>query len=105
MCRLEGPGYDEPVLVKDISVSGVRFLVQTDAPLDLTRFDNMSLQVRTTSGARALAVALVRRCDGDERHTDLACRFLSPAADHLQTIADLRSKIFSTTALPSEATC
>jgi hypothetical protein len=104
MCRLEGPGYDEPVLIKDVSVSGVRFLVQKDAPLDLTRFDNMNLQVRTASGSRALGVALVRRCDGDERHTDLACRFVSPAADHLQTVADLRSKIFSTSALPAEAT-
>jgi hypothetical protein len=97
MCRLEGPGYDEPVLVRNISASGVRFLVPSGASLDLTRFANMSLHVRIRSGPRTLAVALVRRCGGDLRHTDLACRFLSPAADHLQMVAELRGRIFTNT--------
>lgn len=103
MCRLEGPGYDEPVLIKNISASGVRFLVQSDTPLDLTQFAKMSLHVRTKSGARTLTVSLVRRCGGDARHTDLACRFLSPAADHLQTVEEIRSKIFGVAASPVEA--
>jgi hypothetical protein len=104
MCRLEGQGYDEPVLIKDISASGVRFLVQSDVLLDLTRFDSMRLQVRIASGPRALTVAFVRRCGGDERHIDLACRFVAPAPDHQQTIAEIRSRIFGDTPVASPAT-
>ena len=94
ICRLEGPSYSEPVLVKDVSATGVRFLVQTDVALDLTQFADMRLQVRIGSGPRSLPVALVRRCGGDERHTDLACRFVGPAPDHGQVVAELRSRIF-----------
>jgi len=103
MCRLEGPGYDEPVLVKNISATGVRFLVQSDATLDLTRFSKMSLHVRIKAGPRTMAVALVRRCGGDQRHTDLACRFLSPTPDHLQVVAEIRSRICAEATLPAEA--
>ncbi|MEA2697618.1 MAG: hypothetical protein QOI66_1889 [Myxococcales bacterium] len=92
MCRLAGPGYDQPVLVKNISATGVRLLVPSGAFLDLTRFTNMSLDVRIKSGARTLAVALVRRCGGDLRNTDLACRFVSPTADHQQIVAEIRSR-------------
>jgi len=94
ICRLEGPGYDEPILVKDISASGVRFLVQTDVALDLNQFADMRLHLRINSGPRTLPVALVRRCGGDQRHTDLACRFVAPAPDHEQVVAEIRSKIF-----------
>jgi hypothetical protein len=103
ICRLEGPRYDEPVLVKDISLSGVRFLVQADVPLDLARFGNMHLHARMASGPRALEVALVRRCGGDERHTDLAWRFVSPAADHAQVVAEIRSQIFGETPPTADA--
>lgn len=102
ICRLEGPGYNEPILVKDISTTGVRFLVQTDVALDLTQFADMRLHLRINSGARALPVALVRRCGGDQRHTDLACRFLSPAPDHGQVVAEIRSKIFGDEPVSSE---
>jgi hypothetical protein len=94
ICRLEGPGYNEPILVKDISSTGVRFLVQTDVALDLTQFADMRLHLRIASGPRVLPVALVRRCGGDQRHTDLACRFVAPAPDHGQVVAEIRSKIF-----------
>lgn len=94
LCRLEGVAYDEPVLLTDISVTGVRFLVLTDVPLDVTHFGNMRLHVKTKGGARTLAVALVRRCGGDERHTDVACRFLETDADHAQLVAEIRSVIF-----------
>ena len=94
ICRLEGPGYNEPILVKDISATGVRFLVQTDVALDLTQFADMRLHLRISSGSRTLPVTLVRRCGGDQRHTDLACRFVAPAPDHEQVVAEIRSKIF-----------
>jgi hypothetical protein len=101
ICRLEGPSYNEPILVKDISASGVRFLVQTDVALDLTQFADMRLHLRIASGARVLPVALVRRCGGDQRHTDLACRFTAPAPDHAQVVADIRSKIFGDEPAPA----
>lgn len=101
MARLRGPHYDEPVLLTDVSSTGVRLLIQSDVPLDLTQFGNMSLLVRTSRGPRDLAVALVRRCGGDERHTDLACRFLPSAdpagaadEDLTAVVAELRSLIF-----------
>jgi hypothetical protein len=94
LCRLRAEGYDEPVLLTDVSESGVRFLVQADVPLDLTRAGRMTLSARTTGGARDLVIALVRRCGGDERHTDLACRFLEVAPDHTATVTELRSLIF-----------
>lgn len=103
ICRLAGQGYDEPVLIKDISASGVRFLVQADVSLDLNRFDVMRLQVRIGRETRALPVALVRRCGGDERHTDLACRFLAPTSGHDQMVAEIRSMIFGEAALAAES--
>jgi hypothetical protein len=103
ICRLEGPGYNEPILVKDISATGVRFLVQTDVALDLTQFADMRLHLRISSGARMLPVALVRRCGGDQRHTDLACRFVAPTPDHGQVVAEIRSKIFGDEPAPSSS--
>jgi hypothetical protein len=94
LCRLEGSGYDEPVLLTDISATGVRFLALTSVPLDLTQFGEMRLHVKMSAGPRTLAVALVRRCGGDERYTDVACRFLSVDADHAQIVAEARSAIF-----------
>jgi len=93
--RLEGPGYNEPILLKDISLTGVRFLVQSDVSLDLTKFASMHLQLRTNSGKVTLPVALVRRCGGDEHYTDLACRFLAPTPDHQEVVTKLRSRIFA----------
>jgi len=94
MGRLRADGYDEPVLITDVSESGVRFLVQADVPLDLTRAGRMALRVRTERGPRELTVELVRRCGGDARHTDLACHFVDVEADHGSTVAELRSVIF-----------
>ena len=96
LCRLEGAAYDEPVLLSDISATGVRFLVQTDIPLDVTHFGEMRLHVKTSTGPRTLSVALVRRIGGDERFTDVACRFLSTDPDHAQVVTEVRSAIFGT---------
>jgi hypothetical protein len=93
-CRLEGPGYDEPVLVNDISASGVRFLVQSDVALDINHVGNMNLHVSTPSGPRTLPVELVRRCGGDEQHTELACRFVEPTLEYPQIVAEMISGIF-----------
>jgi len=94
MCRLEGANYQEPVLLTDISATGARFLVSSSVPLDITRAGDMRLHLRTNAGPRALPVALVRCCGGDERHTDIACRFLTLEADHPQIVAEVRSNIF-----------
>jgi len=98
MCRLEGAAYDEPVLLTDISATGARFLVSTSVPLDITHAGDMRLHLRTTAGPRTLPVALVRCCGGDERHTDVACRFLTVDADHPQIVTELRSTIFGDSA-------
>ena len=97
ICRLEGATYDEPVLLTDISVSGVRFLVLTDVPLDVTHSGNMRLHVKSQGGQRTLSLALVRRIGSDARHTDVACRFLDTEPDHQQLVAELRSTIFGAT--------
>ena len=105
LCRLEGAAYDEPVLLSDISATGVRFRVQSDVPLDVTHFGEMRLHVKTATGPRTLSVALVRRIGGDERFTDVACRFLSTEPDHAQVVAEVRSAIFgSATDSPPAAT-
>jgi hypothetical protein len=100
MCRLEGSSYDEPVLLRDISATGARFLVSTSVPLDITHSGDMRLHLRTSAGRRTLPVALVRCCGGDERHTDVACRFLTVEADHTQIVAEVRSTIFSVSESP-----
>ena len=94
MGRLEGANYEEPVLLTDISATGARFLVSTDVPLDVTQAGDMRLHLRTKAGPRTLPVALVRCCGGDDRHTDVACRFLTIEADHPQIVAEVRSTIF-----------
>ncbi len=94
MCRLESASYAEPVLLTDISATGARFLVSTSVPLDIAQFGDMRLHLRTKAGPRTLLVALVRCCGGDERHTDVACRFLTVADDHPQIVAEIRSTIF-----------
>ena len=100
LCRLEGTGYDEPVLLTDISATGVRFLALTSVPLDLTHSGEMRLHVKMSAGLRTLAISLVRRCGGDEHYTDVACRFLAVDADHARIVAEVRSAIFGA----SEAT-
>lgn len=94
MCRLEGASYEEPVLLTDISATGARFLVSTSVPLDITHAGDMRLHLRTNAGPRTLPVALVRCCGGDDRYTDIACRFLTVEADHPQIVAEVRSSIF-----------
>ena len=102
LSRLEGPGYHEPVMLTEISTTGVRFLVLADVPLDLSGFASMLLHVKSSLGPRALPVTLVRLCGGDGRHTDVACRFLSVTADHEQIIAEIHSQIFDEESAPLE---
>jgi PilZ domain len=104
LCRLEGAGYDEPVMLTDISATGVRFLVSTAVPLDLTHFGNMRLHAKTAAGPCAFGVALVRWCGGDDRYTDIACRFLSVEPDHAELVAEIRSSIFGAGASPATTT-
>ena len=94
ICRLEGTAYDEPVLLTDISATGVRFLVLTDVPLDVTHFGNMRLHVKTHAGPRTLPVALVRRCGATNATPTWPAASWRPSADHQQLVAELRSTIF-----------
>ena len=94
MGRLEGANYEEPVLLTDISATGARFLVSTSVPLDITHAGDMRLHLRTAAGPRTLPVGLVRCCGGDDRYTDIACRFLTVEADHPQIVTEVRSNIF-----------
>lgn len=104
LCRLEAPGYNEPVLLTDISTTGVRFLVLAEVPLDLSGFAGMLLHVKSSLGPRALPITLVRLCGGDGRHTDVACRFSTVTAEHAQVIAQIHSQVFDEGAKQLELT-
>jgi hypothetical protein len=93
--RLHTEHYDEVVMMTDISQTGVRLRVQKDCPLDLTHSGTMQLLVSTTGGHHALPVQLVRIAAENDKHLDIACRFLEPLPDS-DLLANLRSLIFET---------
>jgi hypothetical protein len=93
--RLQTDHYDEVVMMTDISETGVRLRVQKDCPLDLTHATTMRLLVNTPGAHHALPVQLVRIAAENDKHLDIACRFLEPLPDPA-LFANLRSLIFET---------
>jgi len=94
MVRLIGAHYDEVVLLKDVSSSGVRLLVRGDTPFDLRDTTDMTLVVKLPSGPRRLRVVVVRLCGQDGPHLDLACRFAAESEGIEAHLAEIRSYMF-----------
>jgi hypothetical protein len=91
--RLQTGDYDEVVMMMDISKTGVRLRVQKDCPLDINRAGSMRLLVSTSSGYHSLAVQLVRVAAEQEKHLEVAFRFLEPLPSQ-EILGNLRSLIF-----------
>jgi hypothetical protein len=94
IARLSCTGYDEVVLVKDVSATGIRFLIRSDEPLDIRRTLDMRLTVQLPSGRCSFSVALVRVCGREGEQIDLGCRFLDLAPEQQRSILDMRNHVF-----------
>jgi hypothetical protein len=94
IARLRGGGYDEVVLLKDLSASGVRLLVPTGEPLDIHSTKQMELVVRLPPGHLSLPVSVVRVCGQDRGYLDLGFRFLVTESELEDLIPRIRSHIF-----------
>jgi hypothetical protein len=102
VARLQGPDYDEVVLMTDISTTGVRLLVQRDCPLDVNKTGALRLVVNASGQVAAFPLELVRVCANEGKHLDVACRFLEPAP-WSDALSSLRSLIFETHWAAAEA--
>lgn len=94
--RLRYEGYDEVVLIRDISASGVRMLVPADPPLDLGKAAAMTLLVKAADQVREIPLSLVRVIGKENNGMDLACRFLNPETENVALADQLRSLFYST---------
>ena len=95
IARLQCGEYDEVVMLKDISATGVRLLVRGDQPLDVRHMLEMRLTVQLPERRCVVPVSLVRVCGKDGEHIDLGCRFLTAASDSDQMVGQIRNYIFS----------
>lgn len=89
-----GFDYDEVVLLKDMSATGVRLLIRGDQPLDVRSTLDMFLTVQLRSGRRRLPVALVRVCGREGEQLDLGLRFLDLDPEREEMVQEIRSHIF-----------
>ncbi len=96
--RLRYPGYDEVVLLRDISASGVRMLVPVEPILDLAQVNSMTLLAKVDSGIKEVPLSLVRIVGLERQGVDLACRFLNSAVDNGDLVDHLRSLFFAASA-------
>ena len=94
IARLRAGDYDEVVLLKDLSASGVRLLVPAGEPLDIHSTKKMELVVRLPPGRLSLPVSVVRVCGQDRGYLDLGFRFLVTESELEDLIPRIRSQIF-----------
>ena len=94
IARLRSSKYDEVVLIKDLSTSGVRLLVQGDQPLDMRDLMRMELSVKLPGGRRMVPISAVRICGQEGPHIDLGCRFLVADAGLAELVEEIRSYVF-----------
>jgi hypothetical protein len=94
LARLRAGTYDEVVLLKDLSASGVRLLVPAGEPLDIHRTKEMELVVRLPPGRLSLPISIVRVCGQDKGYLDLGFRFLVAESELEDLIPRIRSHIF-----------
>jgi hypothetical protein len=93
LARLRSSTYDEVVLLKDLSASGVRLLVQGDLALDVRDMLEMQLVVALPGGRRSLPISVVRLCGRDGPHLDLGCRFLVAESDLADVVLEIRNHL------------
>ena len=93
--RLRYEGYDEVVLIRDISASGVRMLIAPEPPLELARVSSMRLLLKLEGDVKELPVAVVRVVNVGVQGVDLACRFLNPELENAAIAERLRSLFFA----------
>ncbi len=93
--RLSHEGYDEVVLIRDISASGVRVRVPKQQPFDVAHAAFMTLSLKLEHAVHELPVTLVRVADTDPEGIEVACRFLNPEVDNAGIADRLRSLFFA----------
>jgi hypothetical protein len=95
LARLQFLQQDEVVLLKDISTSGVRLLMESHPEVDLTALDRIVLSVNTDTRNYALPVAFVRLCGNQGKHVDIGFRFLELGPQQEDVVANLRNYLFN----------
>jgi hypothetical protein len=94
MARLRCGDYNEVVLLKDLSATGVRLLIRGDQALDIRTMLDMRLTVQLAKERCTIPLSLVRLCGMDGGQIDLACRFLTTGAERDELVSEIRSHIF-----------
>jgi hypothetical protein len=95
LARLQFLEEDEVVLLKDISTSGVRLLMESHPEVDLLAVPSIALCVNTTTRNLSLPVAFVRLCGMQGKHADVGFRFVDPGPQHEDVVANLRNYLFN----------
>jgi hypothetical protein len=93
--RLQFLDEDEVVLLKDISTTGVRLLMESHPDTDLAKLARIVLCVNTDTRNHALPVAFVRWCGMHGKHADVGFRFVEPGPQHADVVANLRNYLFN----------
>lgn len=75
VARLAAGGHEEPILIQDISTTGVRFLLPQESPVDIARVQEMTLLMKSSDLLRPTSITFVRICARPAQHLDVACRF------------------------------
>jgi len=95
MARLQFLKEDEVVLLKDISTSGVRLLMESHPEVDLMTVPSIVLWVNTETRTLSLPVAFVRLCGMVGKHVDVGFRFVDPGPQHEDVVENLRNFLFN----------
>jgi hypothetical protein len=95
LARLQLESRDEVVLLKDISLTGVRLLMERHPEVDLSRQSRILLGVNTERHTLALPVAFVRVCGEQGKHVDAGFRFVEPGPRHEEVVESLRQYLFN----------
>jgi hypothetical protein len=95
LARLQFLEEDEVVLLKDISTSGVRLLMESHPEVDLTAVPSIALCVNTDTRNLSLPVAFVRLCGFQGKHVDVGFRFVEPGPQHEDVVLNLRNYLFN----------
>ena len=95
LARLQFLREDEVVLLKDISTSGVRLLMESHPDVDLLTVPSIVLWVNTETQNLSLPVAFVRLCGMQGKHVDVGFRFVDPGPQHEDVVVNLRNFLFN----------
>jgi hypothetical protein len=95
LARLQFLREDEVVLLKDISTSGVRLLMESHPDVDLLTVPSIVLWVNTETQNLSLPVAFVRLCGMQGKHVDVGFRFVDPGPQHEDVVSNLRNFLFN----------